>query len=54
MGVVGVVDPAPAAQEMPGGPAVVSAPMIATIVDGTGLLIYFTIAKLTLSQLAGL
>jgi magnesium transporter len=35
-------------------PAVVSAPMISTIVDGTGLLIYFTIAKLTLSQLAGL
>ncbi|CAN5187042.1 magnesium transporter [soil metagenome] len=35
-------------------PAVVSAPMIATIVDGTGLLIYFMIAKLTLSQLAGL
>ncbi|BBY88038.1 magnesium transporter MgtE [Mycolicibacterium tokaiense] len=35
-------------------PAVVSAPMIATIVDGTGLLIYFTIAKMTLSQLAGL
>ncbi|MBS1694648.1 MAG: magnesium transporter [Actinobacteria bacterium] len=35
-------------------PAVVSAPMIATIVDGTGLIIYFMIAKLTLSQLAGL
>ncbi|CAN5485389.1 magnesium transporter [soil metagenome] len=35
-------------------PAVVSAPMIATIVDGTGLLIYFMIAKMTLSQLAGL
>lgn len=35
-------------------PAVVSAPMIATIVDGTGLLIYFMIAKLTLSELAGL
>jgi magnesium transporter len=35
-------------------PAVVSAPMIATIVDGTGLLIYFAIAHLTLPQLAGL
>ncbi|MEE6165737.1 magnesium transporter [Mycolicibacterium sp. 120322] len=35
-------------------PAVVSAPMIATIVDGTGLLIYFLIAHLTLPQLAGL
>lgn len=35
-------------------PAVVSAPMIATIVDGTGLMIYFGIAHLTLPQLAGL
>jgi magnesium transporter len=35
-------------------PAVVSAPMIATIVDGTGLIIYFTIAQMTLSQLQGL
>ncbi|WP_166906899.1 magnesium transporter [Mycobacterium sp. DL440] len=35
-------------------PAVVSAPMIATIVDGTGLMIYFWIAHLTLPQLAGL
>ncbi len=35
-------------------PAVVSAPMIATIVDGTGLLLYFWIAHLTLPQLAGL
>jgi magnesium transporter len=35
-------------------PAVVSAPMIATIVDGTGLMIYFLIAHLTLPQLAGL
>jgi magnesium transporter len=26
-------------------PAVVSAPMITTVVDGTGLVIYFTIAK---------
>ena len=26
-------------------PAVLSAPMIATLVDATGLLIYFTIAK---------
>jgi len=28
--------------------------MIATIVDGTGLMIYFMIAHLTLPQLAGL
>ncbi|MGB3480627.1 MAG: magnesium transporter [Mycobacterium sp.] len=35
-------------------PAVVSAPMIATVVDGTGLLIYFWIASVTLSELAGL
>jgi magnesium transporter len=35
-------------------PAVVSAPMIATIVDGTGLMIYFAIAHATLPQLAGL
>ena len=35
-------------------PAVVSAPMIATIVDGTGLLIYFMIAKALLPELAGL
>lgn len=35
-------------------PAVVSAPMISTIVDGTGLIIYFMIAHLTLSQLQGL
>ncbi|WP_439593939.1 magnesium transporter [Microbacterium sp.] len=35
-------------------PAVVSAPMIATIVDGTGLLIYFLIAKALLPELAGL
>jgi magnesium transporter len=34
-------------------PALVSAPAIATIVDGTGLMIYFTIAHLTLSQLQG-
>ena len=35
-------------------PAVVSAPLIATIVDGTGLIIYFMIAHATLSQLQGL
>jgi magnesium transporter len=29
-------------------PAVVSAPLITTLVDGTGLIIYFTIAKLVL------
>ncbi len=35
-------------------PAVVSGPAIATIVDGTGLLIYFMIAKMTLPQLGSL
>ncbi|OAT68374.1 magnesium transporter [Mycobacteroides immunogenum] len=35
-------------------PAVVSAPMISTIVDGTGLILYFLIAHATLPQLAGL
>jgi magnesium transporter len=35
-------------------PAVVSAPLIATIVDGTGLMIYFMVAHATLPQLAGL
>lgn len=35
-------------------PAVVSAPMIATIVDGTGLMIYFLIAHAMLPELAGL
>ena len=30
-------------------PAVVSAPLITTLVDGTGLIIYFQIAKLVLS-----
>ncbi|BBZ67327.1 magnesium transporter MgtE [Mycolicibacterium insubricum] len=35
-------------------PALVSAPLIATIVDGTGLIIYFLIAHATLSQLQGL
>jgi len=34
-------------------PAVVSAPIIATIVDGTGLMIYFLIADATLPELAG-
>jgi magnesium transporter len=29
-------------------PAVVSAPLITTLVDGTGLIIYFEIAKLVL------
>ncbi|MEV7973486.1 magnesium transporter [Cellulomonas sp. NPDC089187] len=32
-------------------PAVVSGPMIATIVDGTGLMIYFTVARLFISAL---
>ena len=35
-------------------PAVVSGPMISTIVDGTGLIIYFSTAKLLLPELAGL
>ncbi len=35
-------------------PALVSGPAIATIVDGTGLIIYFMIAHATLPQLAGL
>ena len=30
-------------------PAVVSSPLIATLVDGTGLVIYFTIAKFVLA-----
>jgi magnesium transporter len=41
------------AQRLKIDPTVVSAPMITTLVDGTGLLIYFTVAKMTLSQLAG-
>ncbi|AHX61620.1 hypothetical protein KAM347_22540 [Aeromonas caviae] len=32
-------------------PAVVSAPFIATLVDGAGLIIYFEIAKLILPDL---
>ena len=44
----------PALKKMKLDPAVVSAPMIATIVDGTGLMIYFGIAHLMLPQLAGL
>lgn len=35
-------------------PAIVSAPLITTIVDGTGLLIYFLVAHLTIAQLHGL
>jgi magnesium transporter len=34
-------------------PAVVSGPMIATIVDGTGLMIYFTVARLFITALSG-
>jgi magnesium transporter len=30
-------------------PAVVSAPLITTLVDGTGLIIYFSIAKVLLN-----
>jgi Mg/Co/Ni transporter MgtE len=33
-------------------PAVVSAPFIATFIDGTGLVIYFNIAMLVISDLA--
>jgi magnesium transporter len=32
-------------------PAVLSAPLITTLVDATGLLIYLTIAKLILDQI---
>ncbi len=39
------------AQKLKIDPALVSAPMIATLVDATGLLIYLTIAKLILAQL---
>ena len=35
-------------------PAIVSGPMIATIVDGTGLIIYFMVAHMMLPQLQGL
>lgn len=35
-------------------PAIVSGPMIATIVDGTGLIIYFMIARLMLPELSGM
>lgn len=34
-------------------PAVVSGPMITTIVDGTGLIIYFEVARLLISSLGG-
>lgn len=34
-------------------PAVVSGPMITTLVDGTGLIIYFEVAKLLISSLGG-
>lgn len=43
----------PLLQKMRVDPAVVSAPMISTIVDGTGLIIYFMIARMTLPELAG-
>jgi magnesium transporter len=44
----------PLLQKLKVDPAVVSAPMITTLVDGTGLIIYFLIAHATLPQLAGL
>ena len=44
----------PLLKKMRVDPALVSAPAIATIVDGTGLIIYFLIAHATLSQLNGL
>ncbi len=34
-------------------PAVVSGPMITTLVDGTGLIIYFTVARMMISALSG-
>lgn len=34
-------------------PAVVSGPMITTLVDGTGLIIYFTVARLIITTLSG-
>ena len=39
------------AQKVGLDPAVLSAPMIATLVDATGLVIYFTIAKAVLAPL---
>jgi len=44
----------PLLKKMRVDPAVVSAPLISTVVDGTGLIIYFMIAHATLPQLAGL
>ncbi|WP_425518522.1 magnesium transporter [Mycobacterium spongiae] len=44
----------PVLKKLRADPAIVSGPMIATIVDGTGLMIYFMIAHMTLSQLQGL
>ena len=41
------------AQKVGIDPTVVSAPLITTLVDASGLFIYFSIAKLTVSQLAG-
>ena len=32
-------------------PAVVSGPMITTVIDGTGLIIYFSIARMVIEQL---
>jgi magnesium transporter len=39
------------AQRLRIDPTVVSAPLITTLVDATGLFIYFTVAHLTLSAL---
>ena len=45
--VIGAVLPL-ALSKMRVDPAVVSAPMISSLVDGTGLIIYFTLAQLIL------
>ncbi len=41
------------AQKLGIDPTVVSAPLITTLVDASGLFIYFSVAKITVSQLAG-
>jgi hypothetical protein len=43
-----ITDPDPRATRFGVDPAVLSAPLITTLVDATGLIIYFTIAKLIL------
>jgi magnesium transporter len=48
---VGAIIPL-AAQKLKIDPTVVSGPMITTLVDASGLFIYFTIAHLTIAELA--